>query len=676
MFVYYGHYPSQDGSKIGKTTDLYGRFCQYNTSNPFEDFKCAALFQFERQEDMDAFEKLFLTAYENYGACYDPQERYTHRNTKNEWLYRKFTKEEIVSKLDETRTEIPYKLLDEEEMESELHKIRKREQEKEDAATKITNSWNEREYQTKTIDYCVQQLWKVCGRVYIELATGAGKSYIFYKIAQMLSPNIIVAFSSRVNINEQNVGKKYLSILGRKYAVYDCSKCDDDYDSFAEKHKYHIIVACVNSHNKVYGMLRGQKTKICIWFDEAHHAVEKWISNTSDEATQFLLTNSSVDYRVFTSASPDRQHVESHPSIFGTLYKPIKVSELISMGWLCSISPYVFGTDVQSGDINEYNLAHFVRYDASYGFSFHNCRDNAFELFKRHYDSYKNGFTEIRPFFLVGPGYDKEKIDTIDLDYDFRSVSKFMERPRSIAYICNMYKVGFDFDKLDYLIFSDPKVSWQDIIQSIGRGTRSDKRGHAGTNLFKRLKVMLPVFMNGKHTKYDNIVHVLQYLVNDANIMPNSISMDFGHTGRKKRMNQDDDGKYDGDEETKAVLLDLITRRQMKVGWNLERFVSLLRENNIHCRDDYNDFLESHRHMGIPECPGNTDLPEFTWEQTYEASPYYTEDECRTKIIKEYLDSLEEGVYDEGEEHEYLHEQDPKIPPVDFKSFYGSKPSW
>jgi hypothetical protein len=257
----------------------------------------------------------------------------------------------------------------------------------------------------------------------------------------------------------------------------------------------------------------------------------------------------------------------------------------------------------------------------------------------------------------------------IALDYDYRSVSIFKQQPNSIAYICDMYKMGFDFDELDYLIFSDPKFSWQEIIQCIGRGTRSDKKGDGGINLFKKLKLLLPVFVDDNETKYDNIVNVLQYLVHDLGINLDKIEFKRGD-GTKTMCIEND--TYDGDEDMKAVILDLLIRK--KFIWNEDEFVSLLQKHDIHTREDYNTFYNKHSHLSLPQHPGRRQLTEFTWKQTYQTNPYYSEEECREKIvaIMHSNDDLElGGMYSPGE---YLHEQDNKIPPIDYKGFYGTDP--
>lgn len=683
-FVYLGSFNENGNTtKIGQTEYLYGRICTYNTSHPFKDFRVYFLIEVDA-EYLDEMEEICLDAYDHVKARHSPE--YNHRNYDNEWITIRPSRDEIECML--TTKDIPfeYHILSEEEI-TEVEKAIREVQDKDQMERKMKRektrervkqrrltanaqySWNDREYQTEIINHSIEQL-ALSGKTYIELATGAGKSYLFYRIAENLSPKIIVAFSSRVDINKQNVNKKYISLLSRKYAVFDCSSMDD-YHAFSQNNEYHIIVACIHSCDKVYNMLRGgDLDNVCIWFDEAHYGVEKWVDDTS-EAKQFLLKDARISNRIFTSASPDMKHVESYPDVFGKLYKPIKVSRLIELGWLCGITPYIFGTDTNSGNINDYNLKHFRDYGASFGFSFHNSRDNAFVLFQHHYESYKSGATRIKPFFLVGDDYKNDEMTNIALDYDYRSVSIFKQQPSSIAYICDMYKMGFDFDELDYLIFSDPKFSWQEIIQCIGRGTRSDKKGDGGINLVKKLKLLLPVFVDDNETKYDNIVNVLQYLVYDADIMPNSIEMDFGSGTGTKTMRMEND-TYDGAEDPKAVILDLVTRKQLK--WKHDDFVSLLQKHDIHTREEYNTFQNDYRHLSLPEHPGRIELLDFTWEQTYQTTPYYSEEECREKIVA-IMHSNDDLELDEMDSPgEYLHEQDNKIPPIDYKGFYGSDP--
>ena len=102
-----------------------------------------------------------------------------------------------------------------------------------------------------------------------------------------------------------------------------------------------------------------------------------------------------------------------------------------------------------------------------------------------------------------------------------------VEDPKHMAYVVKQYDMGYDFEELDYIVFSDPKLSFKDVIQSIGRGTRSDKKGENGTNLYKKLLLMLPTFITDEeNNKYRNVIEVLRYLVLDL-----EIDIDIGSYG-------------------------------------------------------------------------------------------------------------------------------------------------
>ena len=56
--------------------------------------------------------------------------------------------------------------------------------------------------------------------------------------------------------------------------------------------------------------------------------------------------------------------------------------------------------------------------------------------------------------------------------------------------------MGYDFNKLDFMCLSDPKLSIKDIKQCIGRGLRPDELGQYGSNKEKILIVSLPVYID------------------------------------------------------------------------------------------------------------------------------------------------------------------------------------
>ena len=540
--------------------------------------------------------------------------------------------------------------------------------------------WWSRQYQTNIIAYGYDKLMDI-HKLYLELATGAGKSLIVYNLISKINPDTIIILSPRKKINTQNTGEKYLQILNNNYNkddVFNCSK-DKDFKSYkekCEKNKKKVIIVACSSNKDIYDMIIDNKLQnIFVWFDEAHHTVENWVKTKDEDnnyrRNNFLLTdNEYIKNRVYTSASPDKKLVNDNIDTFGDLYCEIKVKDLIAQEWLCPILPFMFATD-SIGNTNKYNLYNFKKQKCSHGFSFHNSRENALSLFYQHYETYKNKETDIKPFLLLGDDFKNDKLSNISLNYDYDCSDEFEKNTNSIAYICDLFKMGYDFDKLDYLIFSDPKVSWKDIIQCIGRGTRPDKKGPDGKNESKTLKIFLPVFINENDTKYDNIVNVLGYLIEDIGIEFDNIERDYKLCGNS--CNKENATSYDGNNDIDAVLLDLVQRKKYS-NWTRKKIIELLMHEDIHTRIEYKAFITNRPEFNLPVNPFDK-FPDFTFEQTYKKSPYYTKDEAKTKYqeFKEKLEEEEKDIEEIDDLHLYLNQQDNKFPPIALDDFYGEK---
>ena len=141
-------------------------------------------------------------------------------------------------------------------------------------------TFNDRQYQLDIIEIGYNILMSLF-KFYLELATGGGKSVIVFNIFKKIKPDTIVIFTPRKNINKQNISKKYLSLLGKSYNVYDnnSGKC---FDNFYKQGK-NIIVACIQSYEKIYEYLTTYDMgDVFIWFDEAHWMVENWTNVKND----------------------------------------------------------------------------------------------------------------------------------------------------------------------------------------------------------------------------------------------------------------------------------------------------------------------------------------------------------------------------------------------------------
>ena len=536
-------------------------------------------------------------------------------------------------------------------------------------------TWNTRKYQEDIIASGKKALSTI-NKFYLELATGGGKSYIVYNLLNYIKSDTIIIFSPRKKINQQNGHQKYLSIIADDYELFNGSNYDILDDWLQErKNKKKMIIACIQSQDKIYKKIKEHKvTDISIWFDEAHWGIEKWVDAEDTPSKQFFIRdNELIKKRIFTSASPDIDKIKSNQDVFGELYSPIKVKELMDLKWLCPIKPRILEYDNETLNLCDWVTKEFIKTESCFGFSFHSRDDNAFNLFYQHYQTYKNRKTTVKPYLLINneglSDTNRKRLDTIDLNYYFRDDKDFESNEKSLGYVCKKYDMGYDFAKLDYLVFSDPKMSRQDIIQCIGRGTRPDGLGENGQNLHKILNIMLPVYIGEDEGSYKNIIEVLRYLVLNLDV---DILEDFIHDGDSVSLTDKKGKGVDyGGENNKSVILDLIYQRNILERPTAKILYRFCRKYEIRTEDVYNRFKRLN-----PSIPLKDNIYEyngFKWQNVMdpEGENYYgnrdeiekAEDQIVSQIEDE--DELEE-FYAEREETGWivLNRYDSKIPPM------------
>jgi len=530
-----------------------------------------------------------------------------------------------------------------------------------------------RNYQQELIEKIIGNI-RNRNRCYLELPTGGGKSVIVYNVINIIRPKIILIFSPRKIINKQNIGNKYLDILNVKYRVITDTSCITQ--GITENT---IIVSCVQSYKKIYNAItKYNLTNIFIWFDEAHWSLEGWVGDT-DKHKEFLLKDDKhICWRLFTSASPDENIIKEHSQIYGELINDVSVRQLIDENYLCNIQPYIFSTKKDNPNILDYVLTNFLEKNKRFGMSFHNSCENAYLLFINHYKYYIKGFTTVRPFLLISEykGVNLDDIDTNLLDYNYRDIKTFEKTEYSIGYVVSQYSMGYDFNLIDIIYISDPKLSLKDIIQTIGRGMRPDMLGANGTNLYKVLHIYLPTYLEDeedKKNKYKKIVEVLKYLL--RHIMLTFDNIQFNSIKPKKDKNDKDADvldMYKGCEEVKAKLLEIIRTDNASV-WNTRRIINHLSIYNIHNSQDYEQYSNTNIHLGLPVLSSLfTGFKDFAWYYTYKdgGCPYYNRYDC-IKVIKN-IDAYEYCVMDyDNDKIEYLNKYDNRIPNTNLWRFYG-----
>ena len=503
-------------------------------------------------------------------------------------------------------------------------------------------NWNERDYQTTIINFSKRELLSK-NKIYIELPTGGGKSYIVYNLFEYLKSEFIIIVSPRKIVNSQNISQKYLQILKDNYITFNYST-DNNFDEYLKLSNKKIVICCTQSMDKMYEhILSNYINNITIWFDEAHWGVEEWVNTLKDDIySQFwLLNDRHIKYRIFTSASPNKPNILQNENIFGLLYSPIKVKELIDLNWLSKIKPYVYSENKKNVDNINYIISDFNEKKRTFGFSFHNKQKNAFNLFYKHYIKYKNDETHIKPFLLVSDNFTMEKepkLQEIILEYNYRDIKRYETTIYSIGYVVAKYSMGYDFNKLDFICLSDPKLSIQDIKQCIGRGIRPDELGQNGSNKEKVLNVSLPVYIdkNGDN-KYEKIIEVLKYLLYDIEIPFEEIEFQNRHSPSVEKA-QHKSNDYDGINDVKSTLLNLLEleNKRTTLGTSYEKARKIIADKNIKSKESYYELCE--RDNRLSKEPEIAFKGQFTnWiEYLSIERVYYDLETCKNKV-GEYL---------------------------------------
>lgn len=518
-----------------------------------------------------------------------------------------------------------------------------------------------RDYQIEIINKALEII-RNKNKLYLELATGTGKTIIAYSIINNINPKTVIILTPRINICKQNISDKYKQILTNK----DCN----------------ILCFCIQSFKKVYEIIKSEKySDIFIWFDEAHWGIDGWIEDNNNNHIKdfFLIDEEYIKYRLFTSASPDKNFIYRYKNIYGELYTPIKVSELMKKKWLCNIKVHIYKE--KYNDINNESLILFIfnkfkELNKKLGMNFNKDCDTALERFIIHYKLFINDKIDVIPFLLLNDEYINKLLLDNDLDIyinkDLTDVNIFNDSNNAIAYVVDKYSMGYDNKNVDFLIFSDPKLSYQDIIQSIGRGTRPDQEGENGKNKNKINDIILPVNINelDDANKYNKIKEILKYLLIDLELEPEQVFNFINNKNKTNKSNIDYKEEDNDNIEIKTIESIIYNIYTNNYHWTLQKLTKQLLNNNIHNYKDYQKYKNDNEYLNLPEELFRS-FPKFDFYNTYKLNecPYYTKEECIKAIEKYQRDLID--IDDDDDRIIFLNNKDNKIPNECLWYFYG-----
>jgi superfamily II DNA or RNA helicase len=508
-----------------------------------------------------------------------------------------------------------------------------------------------RDYQINAINYIEKELIKN-NKIYLCLATGAGKTQIAFNVFYKIKPLNILIFSPRITIKNQN--NKYFMIL-------------DDIDC-------NIYNYCYQSYKNVYDLIIENNIRdLFIWFDEAHFTLDNWIMDIDNNIKQFFMNdNNYIKYRLFTTASPNKEFVINKKKIYGELYEPIRFKELMEKGFLAKIEVEIFDRQINKNNI-EFNNLIFNTFnkpnqERKQGLSFHNSCISAYLYYLYHLKAFNAGKIDIKPYILINDEFIKNDNDDIDIDNDinndnidddnnddididknhkdikkikkelgkdiiyYNNINEFelevKKNQKSVGYVVAKYSMGYDNKNIDIIYFTDYKLSSKDIIQSIGRGTRICDD--------KYLRVILPTnFNNEVEKEYKKIENVLKYLLLDIELEYDKIKCYKLNKINNKDLSDKSSMKLDNYEISEIIedtneksnintmKHDIIVKANQ---WTVPKIINQLKFNNIHNIEDYNIYKDLNKNINLPDINELLEIQNFNFKDTYineEECPYY-----------------------------------------------------
>ena len=570
-----------------------------------------------------------------------------------------------------------------------------------------------RDYQITAINYIEKELIKN-NKIYLCLSTGAGKSEIAFNVLFNIKPLNILIFSPRIAIRNQN--NKYLT----RFDDMDDIDCKD----------YNIFNHCYQSYKTVYDLIiKNNIRDLFIWFDEAHFTLDNWIIDKDNDIKQFFMNdNNYIKYRLFTTASPNKEFILNKKKIYGEFYEPIRFKELNEKGFLADIRVEIFDREISKNNI-EFNDLIFNTFNKSgeerkQGLSFHNSCISAHMYYLYHLKAFNAGKIDIKPYLLINDDFIKNEniINCNDNDNDndnhnddcsisedesyqeikkqnvqrckkinkikkeigkdiiyYNNIKEFeldiIKNIKSVGYVVAKYSMGYDNRNIDIIYFIDYKYSDKDIIQSIGRGTRICND--------KYLRVILPTnFNNEVEKEYKKIENVLKYLLLNIELEYDKIKC---YKIKNKDLSDKSLIKSDYHYDLSEIIEDTNEKSNVNTmkhniivkanQWTVVKIINQLKFNNIHNLDDYNIYKDLNKNINLPNINELLEYQNFNFRDTYineeECPYYYNKYEC-IEIIKTYKKELRK-INRDNKKLEYLVSVNNKIPNMSLWYFYGGK---
>lgn len=516
------------------------------------------------------------------------------------------------------------------------------------------------EIQTDYLDKIIINL-NIDKRSLVIAPTGFGKTFIFYKLINNKNYKSIIVLSPRKILNKQNSDKKYTDILDHNFKIIIFNKSKKNkkiIKNKLENNERIIIYLCYQSSKKLYKLIKKYNIDLIV-FDEAHF-IQTW-ENMEEKYIKYFIKSSYIKNRLFLTATPSENMLNNN-EIFGKEINLIKVYELINYGILCNIETIIKKMNCNKNNYHSlYSLIEksIIKYNKKKGIIYTNTQDNAIQIYKLFNINKK----EIKAYIYVSKQVELYN----DLDND---INDFEENDQPCVIItCKKIDYGYDNLFIDFICFADPKQSYTDIKQIMGRGLRNNQKLYPN----KILHVLLPIYEADINieNEYGHIIEYLKYIIEEGGQdLINDNFNGFDLSGNKKLRLQKN---YDGD----IIPLEICKLLSTTSYHQYTRFIRFLKENNIYDERNYN-LLQSKNNWMPLLCNIKKKYKKFGFRDIhpYNKSYYFEKKDCKDaikiahKILIEQLGINKVLKISENKLLIEYNKIDNKIPIVDIEWYY------
>lgn len=640
--IYVGQYANDETyTKIGKTTNLYMRCCQYNTSHPKCDFIFKFIIEVYNKKDYDELEYLLLNYFQEYAAKNYPD--YEKRNKNNEWIRKCVTRQDIETALktiSETFGLMNYKLYSDEEVtevakyiSNEISTYNENErQNKKKLRQRIEKLKNKQNGVISKHPKLFQEpiIEKLCEHFnkynigYIIEPCGLGKSFIsLYHVASERYKSILIGVPSKPLLSQMQ--KEIFEILPEAIIMFvggensqKIKSIKDEMEKARDDNKPFFVISTYSSCHK----LKDIEFEFKIG-DECHHltgiesdkkqyltfhnitsqktlfmTATKKIINTNGENTAFTME----DEKVFGKCIDEKSVMWAIENKVITDYKVIVLKPKGN-----SIREIIDELDIQISDkdielfMSAYmTLKSIVMYDnLTHILCYTNTTQNANKV-EQFIDILldKGIFSSLSKEQFYNKALHSDNSSTKLLQEEVENMKKKKYGIISCVFI---FGEGFDLPKLNGVCFAENMVSIIRMIQCALRASRIEK----GNDL-KTAYMLIPTIDhddfyddNASHKKIRSVIGNLANV--DENIyerlVVNTLTKRKDKSGPKTSGRGDDLLDFENsDLELKKLRLRLRRSKDLTSKLSMEEeeynfHKALLKEHNIKNKREYDDFV-------------------------------------------------------------------------------------